>query len=58
MEDTDKIYGPAYLNPRPEPRYLLNMSLGGEGRLSGRFGEDESLLILPRIEPRLVQALV
>ena len=34
MEDTDKIYAPADLNPRPEPRYLLNMSLGGEGGLS------------------------
>jgi len=31
MEDNDKIYALADLNPRPEPRNLLNMCMGGEG---------------------------
>lgn len=31
MEDTYNIYALANLQLTPEPRYLLNMSLGGEG---------------------------
>jgi len=58
MESYDKIYSLADLVHRPEHRYLLNMSLGGEGGPSGPFGVDKTLLILPRIEPRLVRSLV
>jgi len=58
MEGNDKIYALADLNPRPEHRYLQNMSWGGEGGPSGPFGVDKTLLILPRIEPRLVHSLV
>jgi len=57
MEDNDKIYALSDLNSRPEPRYLLNMSLDGEWERSERFGEDDNLLILPRREPRLIQSL-
>ena len=31
MEENDKLFVLTDLNPRPEPWYLLNMSLGGEG---------------------------
>jgi hypothetical protein len=31
MEDNDKCYAQADINPRPESRYLLNMSFDGEG---------------------------
>jgi hypothetical protein len=57
MESNYTIYNLADLNPRPESRYLLNMSLGGERVRSGRFGEDKNVLILTRIEPRLFQSL-
>jgi hypothetical protein len=31
MECNANIYAPADVNPRPQPRYLLNMSVDGEG---------------------------
>jgi len=31
MEDIDKSYALSDINPKPESRYLLNISLGGEG---------------------------
>jgi len=55
MERNDKIYALAHLNPRPEHRYLLNVSLREEYGRFARIEEDKTLLILPRIEPRLVQ---
>jgi hypothetical protein len=33
------------------------MSLGGEKEQSGRFGENKNFLILPRINPLVVQLL-
>jgi len=57
MESNDKIYALIDLIHRPEPRYLLSMSLGGEGVLSGRFREDKIIIIVPRIESRLVRSL-
>ena len=57
MEGSDKIYALAHLNPRPEHRYLLNLSLGKEYGRFARIGEDQTLLTLPRIEPRLVKSL-
>ena len=46
MEDIDKSYALSDINPRPESRYLLNISLGGEGGRCGRFGEDKKSLNL------------
>ena len=57
MEGNDKIYVQAHLNPRPEHRYLLNLSLGKEYGRFARIGEDKTHLTLPRIEPRIVQSL-
>jgi len=44
MEGSDKIYALAHLNPRPEHRYLLNMSLGEEYGWFACIGEDKTLL--------------
>ena len=42
---------PRLLQPGKEPRYLLNRRLGGPQKRSGRFGEGQVLLPLPRFEP-------
>jgi len=52
MNDNDKIYALAELNPR-----LTEYKFGWITGRSGRFGEDKNLLILLIIEPPVVQSL-
>jgi len=40
-----------------EPRYKLNMNLGGSHSWSGRFGEEKEAFSLLGFEPRIVQGV-
>jgi hypothetical protein len=44
MECNERSYALSDINLRPESRYLLNISLGGEGGRSGGFGGDKKSL--------------
>lgn len=41
--------------PSKKPRYPLNRRVGGPPKQSGQFGKDKNLLLLPKIEFRIVE---
>jgi hypothetical protein len=46
---------PGHFTPEKEPRYRLNIRLGGPQRRYGRFGEGKNLLLLPGLKLRIIQ---
>jgi hypothetical protein len=46
---------PGCFTPRMEPQYPPNTTLGGPQSRSGRFGEEENLLLLPTFKRQATQ---
>jgi hypothetical protein len=55
MEVSGQFYAMDALHPGEEPKYPLNRKLGGSQNQSGWFVEENNLLPLSVIKPKIIQ---